>query len=301
MNKAKVCVDNLIQNKIEYEEDLYIFLHIPKCGGTTIHHHIINNLSKHQYLELVDETFESKERIEQFICSLSESERKKIKVVFGHNVYYGIHKLFGREGKYITFLRNPVDRTISQYNYQKMILLRGKEDITSFEEWILNGGQYMNVITGFLSKRLLQLNDYNETDFEKIKTILDKFYFVGLVENDEDFLYLYYILGIDKFILRQNVSKKFFIPEDYVKTMRFINKKIEHDKILYDYLLNLNNKFKRNNKDFDNIVNFMKQNQKNRILIDSTTYLMRNFLYNIYSGTYLRFMEFIREHRRYND
>ena len=144
---------------MENKDYLYIFIHIPKTGGTTIKENIKANLGKDEFISLYwdekpsdlrlisEETikklyplkeeilakisielsskkniFNSKEEAKKYITSLSEKEKEKIKVIIGHHMPYGIHKYFNKKPRYITFLRNPIDRRISEYNYKRSIL-----------------------------------------------------------------------------------------------------------------------------------------------------------------------------------
>ena len=139
------------------KKELYIFLHINKCAGTTLREHIRNNLKDDEFLLLYKhEKPIFKKKIGKYIKSLTKEKKDKIKIIFGHRVYYSLHKLFpDREVRYITFLRNPVDRTISHYNFTVVRLKYGRfmKEITkkrlikqymengrllNFKEWFLH-------------------------------------------------------------------------------------------------------------------------------------------------------------------
>ncbi|MGY8933949.1 MAG: sulfotransferase family 2 domain-containing protein [Flavobacteriales bacterium] len=93
-----------------------IFMHIPKCGGTTF-----NNILDKIYLS--EETFDIKQKlntrlnIEDFI-NLKVQEKDRIKLLKGH-MQFGLHSYFSASSEYITFLRNPIERIISYYYYVK--------------------------------------------------------------------------------------------------------------------------------------------------------------------------------------
>ena len=89
-------------------EPIYIFLHMPKCAGTTFRVHIENNLAQDEILPLYidkDKNFRDRDYVRQYITSLDQERKKKLKLVYGHEVHYGIHDWLGREGRYFTFLR----------------------------------------------------------------------------------------------------------------------------------------------------------------------------------------------------
>ena len=109
---------------------LYIFVHVPKCAGISFRIHIENNFRSEEILKIYckqrieTENGESiflynRNDIDNYLKSLTERQRDKIKVIYGHDVYYGIHKYFDKEPRYFTFLRNPVDRAISLYNFKR--------------------------------------------------------------------------------------------------------------------------------------------------------------------------------------
>ena len=103
---------------------LYIFLHVPKTGGTTFSNHIEHSLKRSEIFST------SKLRYDHIT---SRVDKEKVKVVIGHASYYGIHKLFpGKVPRYILFLRDPAERIVSSYNFD-MRNRRGK--IIPFWKW----------------------------------------------------------------------------------------------------------------------------------------------------------------------
>ncbi len=104
-----------------------VFLHIQKCGGTSVGEYIKSKYKEEEYLELytkkipidlVVDTTEPHLRIRTYLESLDLS---KVKIVFGHAVFNGIEEYFpNQKVKYYTILRNPIDRIISLYNFRRM-------------------------------------------------------------------------------------------------------------------------------------------------------------------------------------
>ncbi len=256
---------------------LYIFLHVMKCAGTTLREHILKNLRDDEILLVYRNEppyLSKKGEIEKYIKSITKKQREKIKVLFGHRIYYNLDKLFpNRKIRYITFLRNPVDRSISHYNWDRMryptlpkyrrviIFPKGKRDL-SFKSWFGNwmgeikkeNMKMSNFMFRFLFRSFfdtpLKERDINQTSMEKIKKILDKFYFIGLAKNLEDFLFTYRKLGITKFLDNANVSEKYLAQKEIVEAKRFLLPELKFDKELYEYALKLNRKFKRKHISF---------------------------------------------------
>lgn len=114
---------------------LWIFLHLPKTGGTTFKAH----LEKHFEQDVA--LFECSDWGRRYrrehgrpeLAERSEEGRAKIDVIAGHGAYYGIHRLIpgDREARYISFVRDPADRCVSLYNFRRS---RGFANV-SFAEW----------------------------------------------------------------------------------------------------------------------------------------------------------------------
>jgi hypothetical protein len=119
---------------------LYIFLHLPKTGGSTFSQHIIDNMRKEEFTQ----TSETRYNLSQ-----PNKDKDKIRIILGHATYYGIHNLFpGKIPRYILFLRDPAERFISSYNFE----MRTKEGKNAdFWEWYKS--QVKNEITHFLNMK----------------------------------------------------------------------------------------------------------------------------------------------------
>ena len=89
-----------------------LFLHIPKTAGTTVHQ-ILNN----EYRGLPSFSISHPDQISIFE-KLSKEERWKIKVLKGHFVF-GADAYYSEPTTYFTFLREPIKRSISSFNYLK--------------------------------------------------------------------------------------------------------------------------------------------------------------------------------------
>jgi hypothetical protein len=242
-------------NSVENDAVL-IFVHIPKCGGTTVRRHIVENLPPETYFETAAEVTDSVERVADSIMALPAERRGKVQVVFGHGAYYGIHELFGRPGEYVTLLRDPVDRAISEYNYQRVSYEGGvkgmgaamweeKGGVWSFADWLQEYPAFRNGMTRYLATVLLGKERFtsdavNPHNVSAIKRVLDSFRFVGLTEHDDDFLWLYHRLGIRRFLPRQNVSRRYFTPADRGAIEAMVSEVDALDEELYEYARQLN-------------------------------------------------------------
>lgn len=202
---------------------LWIFLHIHKTGGTTFNAHLAKELGK-RFIHL-----DSREEQKKF-NKLSKKQKKQIKVLVGHETYYGIHKLFPeKEPRYVTFLRDSAERLVSQYNHY-MSQEEPKNRI-SFDEWYEKYPK--NEMTRFFNRRfkgtgkkiqratlslkiLKYLNKLNfwpkfvnelknlqiktnseKKEVENAKKLLSKCRYVGITENlDTDLKFLFNEIGV---------------------------------------------------------------------------------------------------------
>lgn len=223
---------------------LIIFVHIPKTAGEVFKRSLEASLPRHSFVRTSFSYFEpffnlktrqmdffqGKEHFVDYIRSLTKEQVEQIRCIGGHDSYYGIHELFpDAEPRYVTFLREPIARTVSLYNFERMswetyskksgdlsvfafnFLKRMREDFLidgrppSFEEWLIKIYDktipFYSSMTGFL-KHLGFIGDG-----EKESDLLRKFYFVGITEQyDEDAAYLFRELGVKKRSSDRNAS-----------------------------------------------------------------------------------------------
>jgi Sulfotransferase family len=90
-----------------------IFLHIPKTAGTTLRRILDGYYDRDRSFEIVGERL--KETMEEFI-SLPAARRAEIMFLRGH-MPFGLHEYLPQPNTYITMLRNPTARVISEYYY----------------------------------------------------------------------------------------------------------------------------------------------------------------------------------------
>lgn len=293
----------------EDQDILYIFLHIPKTAGNTFLYHLENKFREEERIRLYEQdlpelkfslstTEKTKEIIYKRFFSLTKRQKDKIKIIYGHLSYYGIHKFFNKPYRYITFVRNPVDRTVSTYNYFSTLQKNNEkfskanllinEKIPSFENWLKIKYSKKLTIPAFL-KRPNYLG-------KNLKESLNKFYFIGITENyNEDAVYLYHLLGINKFYTNKNISKKYVKLEDLdKKTKDLLMEKNKEDIELYNYALELNKKFKQEHPEFYPIVNYMKIKRILMLPFTLQNIYELSFWLKKYSRSYSKFIKFIK-------
>lgn len=228
---------------IDHNDNILIFLHILKTGGSTL-----QAILQKQYSEWIlaneNENVLNKETIKELLI---KKNVEGVKCLFGH-FPYGVHEQFLKPYQYITFLREPVDRVISLYFYIKNTkghsMYNSLQEV-SLEEFIAKE-EYKHLVynhqTGYLSGECSLITGYkNKPNLSlAIKNITEDFNVVGIMEMYEESIYLMkqnLNWSDDVFnYSKQNVNKKKPLRE---KIPREIISKIEElnllDIKLYNY------------------------------------------------------------------
>ena len=106
-------------------ETFYLFLHIPKTAGTTLRHIIDDQYGQENVLTYYNQN--SNHLLDNLEALLMV--KPQYKALIGH-YYFGVHAKFRFPATYITFLRHPVARTISQYKEWLRNLVNSHETST---------------------------------------------------------------------------------------------------------------------------------------------------------------------------
>ncbi|MEH7237276.1 sulfotransferase family 2 domain-containing protein [Bacillus sp. JJ1562] len=211
----------------EQAKELLIFSHIPKTAGSTM-----RQILKKQY---------EKKKIIPFrkIEELDEQQLAQAEAVYGH-IRFGAHKYFSQPFTYITMLRDPVERIISNYYFsQRRPSNRMHESAKSLDflgfvkqEIEANNPSLHNHQTRFVSGA-------KNPDLELAKQNIHEHYaVVGLSEMfDESVFLMKTFLGWDDiFYTKTNVTKnrpkQFDLPHEAIAILKEYN---QLDYELYHY------------------------------------------------------------------
>ena len=215
-----------------------IFLHIPKTAGTTVHHIIHNQYRGSKFF-----TSGYYKHIEKFE-KLSDEEKKKIKVLKGH-FPFGVHENYPGPITYFTFFRDPIKRSISDFNYlyQNKTLAFHEEVMRnqySLKD-MLNGGyikNYDNCHVRFLAgANDIEYGKVNEETYALALKNFDKYFEIfGISERfDESLIYIKRKLNWSMpFYINANVSEKSSYVEKFdEETFQLLEHYNKYDKMLY--------------------------------------------------------------------
>lgn len=164
-----------------------LFLHIPKTAGITLH-----DVLEREYAELRQKVIFSVDHSNKFKRSWPIF-RNRYQVIRGHFLY-GLHESLKGDFHYITMIRNPVERTISGYNFIKI-----KTDHPFYHEMRKHNyslyefldGKYLrnfdNICVRFLSgDNKIPFGEINHVHFEKAKSnLMNSNLLFGITEKFE--------------------------------------------------------------------------------------------------------------------
>ena len=220
------------------DKETIIFLHIPKTGGRSLQNIILRQYS-------VEEVITDAHQKLGEIAAWSDEHKRAIRYIQGHFVF-GIHKSFPQKCKYITLLRDPIDRIISHYYYIKRSASHPLNRVVEEQRLDLDGyvtsgicdevrNDQVRLIAGV--ERGGSIDEAKMLSMAK-ENIDKEFLVVGLMEKfDETLMLLKKRLNLRwvYYGVRNQTLKRPLKEQIPVSTLRLIAEKNQADMDLYAY------------------------------------------------------------------
>ena len=196
-----------------------IFVHILKTAGTTLNAIIERHFPPQRTFATFPVRHHPDGSIDGFM-QLTEQEKAQIDVLYGH-MSYGLHAHLPRPARYLTILRNPVDRVISRYYHiyrdpHSQLhdeIASGAMDLEKFVIHMAEAGEMDNLQTRMIAGNW-QERGYGPCDEEMLavakRNLRDHFEVVGLTERfDESCLLIQRAFGWpEMYYTKRNVGRK---------------------------------------------------------------------------------------------
>ncbi|MBD2092121.1 sulfotransferase family 2 domain-containing protein [Microcoleus sp. FACHB-1515] len=248
--------ESKMNSDLEYRlkaEDQLCFIHIPKTAGTTLtaiidqKFHVDQICPELEYLSEIDPQYSQAE--------ITPEQLAKYRFLRGHFSYHPIDQFLSKKPLYLTILRNPIDRTISLYNFLKRAKEKGEPEYNEFTKLLRDATDHG--LEGFMANphpivkmrisnpqtRLLGIEPQGDRSDAEVLAIakanLEKFIFVGLTERFQDSVFLlFYIFGwypstsYSSLRVASNKSTKQDLPQSVLDVVIEAN---QLDLALYDY------------------------------------------------------------------
>lgn len=225
-------------------EKTLIFIHIPRTGGVTLD----TILERHYNLARMFSLY-NEQQVEEF-RQLSDERKQKIEFLNGHFMSCGIHEKLPNSCNYITLLRNPLERVVSEYYFIKRsphVYLHERvtsenmslKDFVSSEMTIETNNGQTRLIAGLKTSPGIGIGKCPPEMLKLAKNNIDRHFAVlGFTEEfDKTLILLKRALGLrETFYVKRNQTKNRKAVDDLPQeTLKLIEKYNELDLELYNY------------------------------------------------------------------
>jgi hypothetical protein len=197
------------------KEPVYIFVHVPKTGGTTFHSSYLPAAFTEDQRFVVNGTRDHNARDIERVIRLPEPAKRRLRIIAGHNTF-GLARYFDR-AEYMTVLRSPVSLTLSAYMHARYHVPESegaqymRQRCRTLEDFVQNPPPAH--LFGFgVTNHDNQVRSLSGCDLGRdeilperaLQSILDKIAFVGITERLDLFLFSLHIRAGFPLVLYNN-------------------------------------------------------------------------------------------------
>lgn len=127
--RIRLLKDYIDHKNLVLNENVLIFLHIPKCAGMSFKETLKSNYNSWRFLDYHMKegrhdklgnpiTFNSRNSDDiEFLINYIKRKHSSLECISGH-IPYGIHDFIERDCKYVSIIREPIKRIWSSLNYE---------------------------------------------------------------------------------------------------------------------------------------------------------------------------------------
>ena len=140
-----------------FEDPALIFVHIPKAAGSTLNHILEAQYAPGESYATCSTPRHPHGDLNRFEA-LNEAQLAGIRLLHGH-MGYGLHRYLPRPAIYVTFLREPVERVISHYSFERTLpdspvydyLQSGEMDLKEYVRYYAEAAEMDNLQTRMIA------------------------------------------------------------------------------------------------------------------------------------------------------
>ena len=98
-------------------DNLFVFVHLPKCAGTSLLQ-TFSQIGRRRFAVVAENDLKS-QAFDSVIQQMAEHKiaANRLDLIMGRDAYYGVQSISNREPYFFTFIREPIERFLSQYRY----------------------------------------------------------------------------------------------------------------------------------------------------------------------------------------
>ena len=235
----------------------YFFVHLPKCAGTSL----LKSLGRvgKRRLIIVSKFPQSKRAAQTGLNQLLADRRLTIDdpdMIFGHDVFHGIHQNSTRPVHYATIMRDPVQRWISQYRYMvdcsqdtnspihaysRGAVVEGEQTLSMTQ--CAERGKWTNMMTNYLAAAFdtnLESARWGIGSQDQLREMalgfVDRMNFIGFVDSiEDDEATIAKWLGLRPKLKVVNSSKTKVVQQPSGETLELIREINGLDQVIYDH------------------------------------------------------------------